>query len=103
MEKLTLEMADKIASGVINCIKRNNFKPVTVNILDSAGDPIVRKRMEGCTPIGIPDFAFAKANTCIGMKDSSRGFAEKFTGGSPRMYCMAMSMVEIAGGKMAPF
>ena len=34
MNKLTLGAADKIASGVVSCIKRNQFKGVTVHVTD---------------------------------------------------------------------
>ena len=68
MNKLTLEAADKIASGVVNCIKRNQFKGVTVHVTDHAGEIIVRKTMEDCSVKGIPEFSYAKAYTCIAMK-----------------------------------
>ena len=79
MEHLTLEQADKIASGVVNCIKRNQFAPITVNVVDQAGDVLVTKRMDGCASKAIPDFSYAKAYTCVGMKISSRQFRDKYT------------------------
>ena len=84
MEKLSLENADKISSGVVECIKRNSFAPITVTVIDSNGDPITTKRMDGCNPKGMPEFAYAKANTCtvfgqFGM--SSRAFRDKYTKG----------------------
>ena len=104
MDKLSLEQADKIAEGVVNCIKRNSFAPITVNVVDSAGDRLVVKRMDGCSSKGIPDFSYAKAFTCIGMKIASRTFRDKYTtGNDPAKFCQMQSMVSITGGKMAPF
>jgi len=45
---------------------------VTVHVLDSEGHQIVSRRMDGCSALGIPDFALAKAFTCLAMKISSR-------------------------------
>ena len=104
MESLTLEHADKIASGVVNCIKRNDFKPITVFVTDPAGDTIVRKSMDGCARRAIPEFAYAKAHTCVGMKISSRAFRDKYTSdNNAAKFCQMTSMVDITGGKMAPF
>ena len=41
MEELTLMQADRIASSIIACIKRNNFKPVSVSITDQKGHILV--------------------------------------------------------------
>lgn len=69
---------------------------------------VVQKRMDGCSPAGIPAFSFAKAFTCISMGLSSRAFRDKYTTGSeggadPAKYCQMLSMVNITDGKMAPF
>ena len=104
MDKISLEQADTIASGVVNCIKRNRFAPITVNIVSKDGDVIVRKSMDGCSTKAIPDFSYAKAFTCIGMKTSSREFRDKYTAdNSAPKFCQMTSMVNITGGKMAPF
>ena len=65
MDQLSLEQADKIASGVVACIKRNRFAPITVNVVDSQGIPIVVKKMDGCSSVAIPEFSYAKAFTCV--------------------------------------
>ena len=49
-----------------------------MHVLDSEGHSIVSKRMDGCSSIGISDFAFAKALTCLTMKISSRQFRDKY-------------------------
>ena len=88
MNNLTLEQADLIASGVVNCIKRNRFAPITVHVVDQSGDTIVRKVMDGCAMRGIPDFSHAKALTCVSMKCSSRQFRDKYTSVSdPAKFC----------------
>ena len=99
-----MEQADKIASGVVTCIKRNSFAPITVNVIDQSGDVLVTKRMDGCSSKAIPEFSYAKAFTCVGMKISSRQFRDKYTADKdPSKYCQMTSMVSISGGKMAPF
>ncbi len=54
MKRLTLDAADAIANGVINCVNRNKFAPVTVNVVDENANVIVQKRMDGCSSVGIP-------------------------------------------------
>ena len=104
MDQLSLEQADKIASGVVACIKRNRFAPITVNVVDSQGIPIVVKKMDGCSSVAIPEFSYAKAFTCVGMKCASRGFRDKYTADKdPAKFCQMQAMVTITGGKMAPF
>ena len=101
---LNCETADKIASSVIGCCQRNGFAPITVNVIDQSGIVVVSKRMDGCAPIGIPEFSFAKAYTCIVTKNASRAFRDKYTAdGKPGKFCQMTSMVNITGGKMAPF
>ena len=101
---MNLEQADLIANGVITCCKRNNLAPITVHVLDAAGLVLVSKRMDGCAPVGIPEFSKAKAYTCIVTKNCSRVFRDKYTsGGDPGKFCQMTSMVNITDGKMAPF
>ena len=72
--------------------------------MDASGIVVVSKRMDGCAPVGIPKFAFAKAYTCIVTKNCSRAFRDKYTAGAdPAKYCQMTSMVAITNGKMAPF
>ena len=77
--KLTLQVADEMASGAIRACLRNRFKPISLAVLDASGHIVVQKRMDGCAPIGIPEFALAKAWTCISMKMSSRAFRQKYS------------------------
>jgi uncharacterized protein GlcG (DUF336 family) len=105
--RMTLRVADTIASGAIAAARRNRFAPITATVLDPSGHVVVQKRMDGCTPIAIPDFAHAKAATCIGTGVSSRAFRDKYaskaTADAPDKYCQMLAMVNITGGKMAPF
>jgi uncharacterized protein GlcG (DUF336 family) len=91
---LTLEIAEKVSSAVISTCKSLGFAPITVIITDAAGIPIVSKRMDGCSPVGIPQFAQAKATTCVAMKMSSRMFRDKYTKTSdPAKHYQMLSMV----------
>lgn len=92
--RLSLVIADEIASSVVKIAQKHKFKPVSVVVMDSDGNTIVTKRMDGCPPIAIPQFAHAKAYTCIGMKMSSREFRDRYTSTSEASkYCQMLSMV----------
>ena len=101
---LSLGQADAIANKVIQCCKRNGFSPVTVYVLDAAGSPLVSKRMDGCSPVGVPDFAKAKAYSCIVNKYPSRAFRDRYTAEeASAKFCQMTSMVAVSGNQMAPF
>ncbi|KAL3781937.1 hypothetical protein ACHAW5_008382 [Stephanodiscus triporus] len=60
--------------------------------------------MDGCTHVGIPEFSYAKAYTCVAMNLSSREFRDKYTSdNNPAKFCQMNSMINISGGKMAAF
>lgn len=104
--KLTLDAADLLANAAVKCVKRNNFQPVVINIVDSNANILVQKRMDGCVHVGIPDFSYAKAYTCIVMQQSSRDFRDKYTReNNSGKISQLSSMMSIAGGggKMACF
>lgn len=65
---LSLEMANRMADKVVSTAKANNFAPITVFVLDSAGSTITQQRMDLCPQVGAEKFAFAKAYTCIATK-----------------------------------
>ena len=101
---LSLYQADTIANKAIQCCLRNNFNPVSVYVLDHSGHTLVHKRMDGCSPVGIPDFAHAKAFSCIVNKYPSRAFRDRYTSDeSSAKFCQMMGMVSVSQGKMAPF
>lgn len=104
MKKLSLEIADALANGVINCVKRNKFSPIAVNVVDQNANVLVQKRMDGCIHVGIPEFSYAKAYTCVVTNLASREFRDKYTGdNSPAKFCQMNSMIDISRGKMAAF
>ena len=77
---------------------------MTVNVVDRHANVLVQKRMDGCNHVGIPEFSYAKAYTCIVMNQSSREFRDKYTGGNDiAKVCQMNSMINISGGKMAAF
>mmetsp|Transcript_23234 Transcript_23234/g.33275 ORF Transcript_23234/g.33275 Transcript_23234/m.33275 type:complete len:171 (-) Transcript_23234:121-633(-) len=101
---LGLDVANRMCDAAISACIRNSFVPVTIVICDASAIPIVTKRMDGCAPVGIPQFAMAKAYTCIAMKMSSRMFRDKYTEtNEPAKYMQMASMVNITHGQMAPF
>lgn len=101
---LSLSQADLIADNVVTICNRNGFNPVTVYVLDASGSPIVSKRMDGCSAVGIPDFAKAKAYSCIVNKYPSRAFRDRYTAeDDSAKFCQMTTMVAISGGQMAPF
>jgi uncharacterized protein GlcG (DUF336 family) len=104
ISKLTLAVADKLATAAIKTAVENKYAPITVSVIDAVGNLVVSKRMDGCAPIGIPQFSLAKAKTCVTMKMSSREFRDRYTKtNDPQKYCQMLSMVQITGGEMAPF
>ena len=101
---LNLSQANAIADKAIECCVRNGFSPVTVYVLDAGGSPLVSKRMDGCSPVGIPDFAKAKAYSCVVNKYPSRVFRDRYTSEeASAKFCQMTSMVAISGNQMAPF
>ena len=102
---LGLEHADAIANNVVNICTRNGFNPVTVTVLDASGSTLVSKRMDGCSPVGIPDISHAKAYSCIVNKYPSRAFRDRYTSEPQQSakFCQMTTMVAISGNQMAPF
>ena len=103
---LSLNVADRIASGAIESCIQSGFPPITVTVVDPSGEIIVTKRMDGCTK-SFPKFAYAKACTAVNFKLSSRAFRDKYTppGGehTADKFSMMQSMVVINDGNLAPF
>lgn len=101
---LNLCHADAIADKVIECCERNEFNPITVHVLDASGSTLVSKRMDGCSPVGVAEFAQAKAYSCIVNKYPSRAFRDRYTKGDvSAKFCQMTSMVAVSGNQMAPF
>jgi len=51
---LTMKVADKIANAAIACCEENKFNPFTVVVVDPNGNVILKKKMDGCSSVGIP-------------------------------------------------
>ena len=102
---LDLQHADAITNNVINICTRNGFNPVIVTVLDASGSTLVSKRMDGCSPVGIPDISHAKAYSCIVNKYPSRAFRDRYTSEPQQSakFCQMTTMVAISGNQMAPF
>lgn len=104
---LRLDQADLLANKVVECCQRNDFNPITVYVLDSSGHTLVSKRMDGCSPVGLPDFAKAKAFSCIVNKYPSRNFRDRYTvtdrEDTLQKFGQMIGMVSISQGEMAPF
>ncbi len=77
---------------------------MAVNVVDTQANILVQKRMDGCNHVGIPEFSYAKAYTCIAMNLASREFRDKYTVSNDlAKVCQMNSMINISGGKMAAF
>ena len=100
---LTCEAADEIAIGVIEACNRNEFKPVTVSIVDAASQIIVQKRMTGCPSGSFPKFSLAKAVAASSLMMPSRNFSQKYATNDPAKLLQGIAMVGITDGAVAPF
>ena len=105
VHSLTLEVADIIATAAVQTCMMKKYLPITVVVLDEAGHTIVSKRMDGCSSLGYPEFAAAKAKTAIITKHSSRTFRDKYTKDKKdsAKFCQMLAMCSITQGNMAPF
>ena len=105
VHSLSLEVADIIATATVQTCLSKKFQPITVVVLDAAGHVVVSKRMDGCSPLGYPEFAAAKAKTAIITKHSSRTFRDKYTKDKKdsSKFCQMLAMCTITQGNMAPF
>ena len=67
-EKLSL--ARKIANEIINIVKKESFKPVSISIVDEWGNLILLYRMDNA-PFGTPELARDKAWTAAAFRSPS--------------------------------
>lgn len=104
---ITLEAADEMTNVALREAAARGFNPVSVIVVNAAGQMLVHKTMIG-TPNIFPAFAREKANLCIGMGCPSRTPAEKYVnaeGIGPKMpQMLAMALGAAAGNQpIAPF
>ena len=81
-KRLTLAIADEMASLAVAAAKSNEFAPITVTVMDPHGSEIVSKRVDGCPPMAYSKLAVAKANTCVAVQMSTRAYGNKYLKGS---------------------
>lgn len=105
LQMLSLLIANRIALKVVQTALEHKYKPIAVCIVDANANIITSMRMDSCSALTFPQFAYAKAHTCVAMNvTSSRAFRDKYTASKdPSAYCQMLSMVNITQGKMAPF
>ena len=103
MGKLSLNDADILANGVINTIKRNDFPPIVVTVVDRQANILVQKRMDDVCHAAFPEFSYAKAYTCVTMGVSSRAFRDKYTATDDNAKIGQMNSMMAISGKMAAF
>ena len=103
ISKLTLDDADLLANGVIDNIKRNDFPPIVVTVVDRQANILVQKRMDDVCHAAFPEFSYAKAYTCVTMGVSSREFRDKYTATDDNAKIGQMNSMMAISGKMAAF
>lgn len=103
MSKLRLDEADVLANGVIDTIKRNDFPPIVVTVVDRQANILVQKRMDDVCHAAFPEFSYAKAYTCVTMGVSSRDFRDKYTATDDNAKIGQMNSMMAISGKMAAF
>ena len=81
-KRLTLAIADEMASLAVAAAKSNKSAPISVTVMDPDGSEIVSKRMDGCPPMAYSKLAVAKANTCVAVQMSTRAYGNKYLKGS---------------------
>jgi glc operon protein GlcG len=103
MSKLSLADADTLANGVIDNVKRNDFPPIVVTVVDRQANILVQKRMDDVCHAAFPEFSYAKAYTCVTMGVSSREFRDKYTVTNDSAKIGQMNSMMAISGKMAAF
>jgi uncharacterized protein GlcG (DUF336 family) len=74
-DRLTLDLADRIADGVLAAGREKGLKPLTVAVLDAGGHLVVLKRQDGSSTLR-PEIATGKAASALALGVSSRRVAE---------------------------
>src|SRR5262249_7520557 len=97
MSDVTLDQASTIVDKALEHGKSQNFKPLSVVVLNSAGDTIVLKRQDKTSILRTP-IATAKAWGALGMGCGSREL-ERRSKANPAFFA---TVTEISGGRMVP-
>lgn len=106
---ISLDAANNIANVAINTAKQKKFNPITVTVVDPAGEIITMQRMDHCASGAYPKYSYAKAFTAVSHNISSRAFRDKYisstSSDSPdyRKLTQLLNMSSINEGKLATF
>jgi len=95
---LTLDAADAMCNAALAEAKRLKIRPVTVAVVDAAGQAVVVKRQDGCTKASAA-IALAKAQSCTNLGMDTRTLRDKYV----ERPMQNIAMVVITGGEIAPF
>lgn len=94
---LTLETSQKLADLCLSHARQLNLKPLTVAVVDGAGQLIVLLRQDG-TSLMRPDIAQGKARGAVGMGLGSRALYNR----AIEQPYFIQSMNALAGGYLVP-
>jgi len=107
---ISLHTANNIANAAIYTAKQKKFNPITVTVVDPAGEIITMQRMDHCSSGAYPKYSFAKAFTAVSHNISSRAFRDKYIAPATSTDCpdyrklaQLLNMVSINEGKLATF
>lgn len=106
---ISLDAANNIANAAIQTAKQKKFNPITVTVVDPAGEIITMQRMDHCASGAYPKYSYAKAFTAVSHNISSRAFRDKYipatSTDSPdyRKLTQLLNMSSINEGKLATF
>lgn len=97
MSDLTLDQARKIIAGAFAKSHEMGLKPLTVAVLDAAGNLKALEREDGASNMR-PDIAIGKANGCLAMGIGSRAIFER----AKQEPFFVQAMNALAGGSLVP-
>lgn len=95
--ELTLQIAEALAKGCIDHARQAGMKPLTIAVVDAAGQLKVLLRQDG-TSLMRPDIAQGKAKGAVGMGLGSRALFDR----AQAQPYFIQSMNALAGGALVP-
>lgn len=95
--EITLELAQKLADLCLTRARETGMKPLTIAVVDAAGQLKVLLRQDG-TSLMRPDIAQGKARGAVGMGLGSRALYER----AQTQPYFIQAMNAIAGGSLVP-
>lgn len=97
MSALTLKQANSIIEGALACAHEMKIKPLTVVVLDTAGDIVAVQRQDGASMARF-DVALGKAWGAVAMGCSSRALGERAKA-NPNFF---LSLAATTQGRLLP-